>query len=197
MNSCDRIADAFSVTSPRESKPYNPMKTRILSAIIVLASTLCSTVFAQGTAFTFQGWLTNAPAGNGYHVMRFRVSDSAAGTNYLGPTITNRTFVQARQFAAALDFGNVFDGSRRWLEISVARNFAKGIWETNELVELTPVPYAIYAESAGNLVGGLDASNLTGVIANSQLSNSAVTINAGTGLTGGGTVALGDRKSVV
>lgn len=169
------------------------MKTKIVSTIIALASVLCISATAQGTAFTFQGWLTNnVPNGNGYHYMRFRLADSAAGTNFVGAPITNHPFVQARQFQATLDFGNVFDGSPRWLEVSVAKNAANTLWATNTLVELTPVPYAIFAQTTSNLLGGLSVTNLTGTIANSQLSNSSVTVTAGTGLSGGGSVALGD-----
>src|ERR1039458_9475610 len=52
----------------------------------------------------------------------------------------------------------------------------------------TPTPYSIFANSASNLLGTLPASRVTGVVGNSQLANNSITVNAGAGLTGGGTV---------
>src|ERR1039458_8181340 len=56
---------------------------------------------------------------------------------------------------------------------------------------LKPVPYAILAETATSLAGTLPAGQLSGTLGNSQLANSSITVNAGTGLSGGGTGALG------
>jgi hypothetical protein len=56
---------------------------------------------------------------------------------------------------------------------------------------LTPAPYAIVAQSANGLTGTLDVGQLSGVVSNSQLASSFITITAGTGLSGGGAVALG------
>ncbi|HLX62728.1 MAG TPA: formylglycine-generating enzyme family protein [Planctomycetota bacterium] len=48
------------------------------------------------------------------------------------------------------------------------------------------------ADGSGKSVwGSLSTANLTGALGNSQLTNSSLTVTAGTGLTGGGTVALG------
>jgi hypothetical protein len=64
---------------------------------------------------------------------------------------------------------------------------------------LTPTPYAITALSANtssNLSGTVSAGQLNGTVGNSQLANSAITLTAGSGLSGGGTVALGGATTL-
>ena len=66
-----------------------------------------------------------------------------------------------------------------------------GAAELNPVQDLTPVPYAILAQSANSFVGSFPAAQLTGVVSNAQLAYSSVTVTAGTGFGGGGAVALG------
>ena len=47
-----------------------------------------------------------------------------------------------------------------------------------------------------NLLGTFPASRLNGTVANAQLANSSITVSAGTGLSGGGTVALGGSATL-
>ena len=64
---------------------------------------------------------------------------------------------------------------------------------------LTPAPYAVQAmnaNSASNLLGTLPVAQLNGTVENNQLANSSLTVNAGTGLSGGGTVALGGTTTL-
>jgi hypothetical protein len=61
----------------------------------------------------------------------------------------------------------------------------------NPVQNLTPAPYAVNAQSASSLSGPISAAQLTGVVSNVQLADSSVTVTAGTGLSGGGTIALG------
>lgn len=101
--------------------------------------------FAQGTtAFTYQGQLrdggTNA---NGNYSMVFKLKDAASDGNEVGPTVTLASqFITNGQFNASLDFGDVFDGSARWLEISVEGNVL------TPRTLLAPVPYALHASTA-------------------------------------------------
>ncbi len=103
---------------------------------------------AQGTtAFTYQGQLrdggTNA---NGNYSMVFKLHDALTSGNQVGPTVTLASqFITNGQFNASLDFGAVFEGSARWLEISV---------EGNLLTPRTPVaptPYSLYSAKAGSV----------------------------------------------
>jgi hypothetical protein len=75
------------------------------------------------------------------------------------------------------------DGVNGWAALSPVQN-------------LTPVPYAFTAQSASSLAGTLPAGQLGGVVSNTQLANSSITINAGTGLSGGGEVALGGSTTL-
>ena len=78
------------------------------------------------------------------------------------------------------------------LQLRIWFNDGANGWEAlSPLQDLTPTPYAVIAQSAGSLAGAILASQLTGVVSNSQLADSAVTVTAGTGLSGGGTIALG------
>ncbi len=61
---------------------------------------------------------------------------------------------------------------------------------------LTPAPYAIIAQSASSLVGTLPVTQLSGAVGNGQLANSSITVNAGTGLSGGGAAALGGSTTL-
>jgi trimeric autotransporter adhesin len=68
--------------------------------------------------------------------------------------------------------------------------------ELNPVQSLTPTPYALSALNASNLLGTLPVAQLSGVVSNAQLANTSVTINAGTGLAGGGLVALGGSTTL-
>src|SRR5687768_5532441 len=100
---------------------------RFLSRSLLLPACLLfitSSVLAQGTAFTYQGRLTDGgnPANNSYD-MEFKLFDTVdvgTGTQQ-GSTIPN-PIVQVTNgiFAVVLDFDlGVFDGSPRFLEIAI------------------------------------------------------------------------------
>lgn len=84
---------------------------------------------AQGTAFTYQGKLTDGgqPA-HGLFDFRFAIFDSAGGGSAVGGPLTNSAVaVSNGLFTTALDFGGgVFTGEASWLEIVVRTNGAGG-----------------------------------------------------------------------
>lgn len=77
-----------------------------------------------------------------------------------------------------------------------------GFAELTPAQNLTPAPYAISAENvsgsvpASQLTGTIPAGQLSGTIANGQLANNSITVNAGTGLSGGGAIALGGSTTL-
>jgi Chaperone of endosialidase len=75
------------------------------------------------------------------------------------------------------------DGTNGWAALSPVQN-------------LTPTPYAIVAQGASSLTGTLPVAQLSGVISNTQLAESSITVNAGAGLSGGGLVALGGSTTL-
>lgn len=120
-----------------------------LFALAVSVLTAVPAAFAQGTtAFTYQGQLrdggTNA---NGTYSMVFKLQDALIGGNQVGPTVTKASqFITNGQFNASLDFGDVFEGSARWLEITVEGNVL------SPRTQLTPMPYALHASTATTLM---------------------------------------------
>jgi hypothetical protein len=144
---------------------------RHLLVVLVLLSTLnlqLSTVFAQGTAFTYQGRLNDggAPA-NGNYDLRFAIYNAVTNGNTISISLTNSAVaVSNGLFVATLDFGSaVFTGQACWLDMGVRTNGSTNAFTV--LVprqQLTPTPYAIFANSASNLVGSLSAAQLAGTL---------------------------------
>src|SRR5437667_3500184 len=99
-----------------------------LFAAALLLSTFnfqLSTLFAQGTAFSYQGRLSdNGSPANGNYDLTFALFSVSSGVGQLGNTITNSpTGVTNGLFTVTLDFGaGVFTGPARWLEIGARTN---------------------------------------------------------------------------
>ena len=109
-----------------------------------------STLHAQGTAFTYQGRLNSgtSPA-NGSYDLTFSLFDvNSGGSAVAGPLATNAVAVSNGLFTVALDFGpGVFNGAEYWLEIGVRTNGGGAFNTLAPRQQLTPSPYAIYAEN--------------------------------------------------
>ena len=144
--------------------------------------TLCSLVLALasaqlnaaplGTAFTYQGRLTDGGTANGSYDLTFKLFDALNGPSQVGTTVTNSaTSLSNGLFTVALDFGEgMFTGSARWLEIGVRTNGSAGAYAT--LVPrqpLTPAPYATYA--------GVSSTVTNGAISVSQLQTAGAPAN--------------------
>ena len=100
------------------------MNTRIIVGLICLATLghhLCP-VFGQGTVFTYQGRLsdTNGPV-SGTNDFQFALYDAASNGSLIGSAVNvNDAAVANGLFTVPMDFGAAaFNGSSRWLEISV------------------------------------------------------------------------------
>lgn len=171
-----------------------PLRSLVGLGLCLLPAACSLPVLAQGTAFTYQGRLdsSGSPA-NGLYDLTFALFSVASGTGQVGSTITtSATPVTNGLFTVTLDFGpGLFAGAARWLEISVRTNGGSTFTTLVPRQDLTPDPYAVFANTASNLSGSLPANQLSGTIGNNQLANNSLTVNAGTGLSGGGTVALG------
>jgi hypothetical protein len=143
------------------------MKTRLHSFFIALA--LLAGVHqaaAQGTAFTYQGQLQNngSPAGGNYNLTFSLFNTNASGVAIAGPVTNNDVIVSNGLFTVLIDFGSdVFIGETNWLEIAVETNGFGSFTTLAPRQQLTPVPYAIDAESANDLSGTLSASQLTSI----------------------------------
>ena len=143
----------------------------LCAALVVLASAL--NVSAQGTVFTYQGRLNdNGNPANGAYDLRFEIFDAAVSGSTIGQPQTNRAVpVSSGIFTTNLDFGAVFTGSRYWLSIGVRTNGNVGAFTLlAPRQQLTPVPYAIFANTASNLIGAVSATQLTGTLPSAQVS---------------------------
>jgi hypothetical protein len=139
-----------------------------LLAIVTLNAQL-SNIFAQGTAFTYQGRLnTGGTPANGLYDFRFKLALDPLGDNYAGnPFLTNSIFVTNGLFITSVDFGAaVFTGANYWLEVDVRTNNPAntlGYTSLAPLQVLNSTPYAVLAATANTayqLNGTLPASQL-------------------------------------
>jgi hypothetical protein len=162
----------------------NTLQFRLCSIIALsFFLTVPAKLQAQGTAFTYQGRLTD-PSGNpvsGPVDLQIKMFPAPTGGSLLGsPLMIPGVTVNNGVFTTTIDFGaqessNLFTGQVLWMEISDV---------THEVVfprqQITPTPYAILAASALNantafeLTGNLPAGQLSGTIASSNLPASPV-----------------------
>ena len=131
-----------------------------------------------GTAFTYQGRLTDAGGdANGNYDMRFALYSTSVGGSPI-VTITNlNVAVSNGLFTTTLDFGTgVFTGDAYWLELAVRTNGSGEFTALSPRQELTPSPYALYAAAAPLADGSVTSAKiLDGTIANADLDAGAVT----------------------
>jgi len=135
------------------------MRRTVVSALSTLlaAASLTLSAYAQqsSTAFTYQGFLRdNGQPANGVYDLRFALFDSADGGNQIGSVVfVNNVTVADGLFTVEVDFGAApFNtGARRWIEIGVRPGGRTGGHSLlTPRIELTPVPYAIYAQNVAN-----------------------------------------------
>ena len=152
----------------------------------------------QGTAFTYQGRLTDGanPAG-GIYDLRFTLYDSTnnPGTLIAGPLTNAATAVSNGLFTSVIDFGANFPGASRWLEIGVRTNGSGAFTALSPRQKITPNPYAIYAAgaSAAGLSGTIPTANISGTYGSAvTFSNAANRFSGnGTGLINVNAISLG------
>jgi len=161
---------------------------------------------AQGTAFTYQGQLLNngTPVNSSIYLNFALYADSSGGSPVSGggpiaPVGGAKVTPKNDLFTATLDFGsspNPFTGSL-YLEIQQSASGNSGTYTPlSPRVQLTPTPYAIYAENAGSVAAGsvtgseiASSTIAAGNIANGQVVkslnglNDAVTLAAGANVT--------------
>ena len=180
----------------------NPMKSilSMLALALLALSTLnpqLSTAFAQGTGFTYQGRLTvGTNVANGIYDLKFSVYDTnlPAGVLIAGPATNSATVVSNGFFVVLLNFGNVFPGADRWLEIGVRTNGTGAFTTLAARQHITATPYAI---TASNLSGSLPSAQLAGNYGNAVTLNNAANsfTGNGTGLTNVNAALLGGLGS--
>lgn len=155
----------------RAHRPPSPLtlRTFLLSTATVLVAALPAIPSPLGTAFTYQGELTDAgvPVA-GSADFRFTLHDAETGGSVVGSTVSlDDVAVADGRFTVQLDFGASFDGDARWLEIRVRSPHDPT--DTQPFVTLDPrqpvtaAPYALRAlEADGWTLSGTSLVNTNG-----------------------------------
>ena len=165
--------------------------------LILTFPTFSNSLPAQGTAFTYQGWLQNngSPANGNYDFTFALYDNSSANPLQLAPTLADTNIgVTNGLFTVWLDFGSVFTGNATWLSIAERTNGGTAYVALNLFQELTPTPYAIYAPNAGTAASAksVAASNIVGTIAAAQLPAGVAMLNGGNAFNGNQTFTSGN-----
>jgi hypothetical protein len=145
----------------------------VKSKLFAVFGFLCAVLGAgaQTSAFTYQGQLmVNGATVTGLFDVRFGLFNAATLGSQIGSfAVVAPLGVTNGLFATTLDFGGAaFDGNARWLEIGVRTNGSAGAYATltpRQFIAATP-----YAVRAANFSGPLGTTNLTGKIADTNLS---------------------------
>ena len=147
-------------------------------ALALLVAQAPTSLFAQGTAFTYQGRLNSggAPANGSYDLAFTLFNSNGGGPSLAGPVTNTAVSVTNGLFTTLVDFGpGVFIGGSNWLQIAVSTNAANAFFTLTPLQQVTPTPYALLAGGASNLLGTLPASQLSGVLAAANIGNGTIT----------------------
>lgn len=149
---------------------------------------------AVGTAFTYQGRLTNASGPvSGSCDFRFSLWTAATGGQQAGDTV-EKTNVSLDQgvFTVELDFGEgsifgpyTFWGDKRWLAVSVRCPAGSGSYtDLTGRVPLNPTPYALSLRPGAVVVGAVNGHDALAV-GNATTAQHGVGVHASTTATQG------------
>ena len=163
------------------------MRRTVVSGIAMMlaAASLTLSAYAQqsSTAFTYQGFLkdNNNPA-NAKYDLQFTLYDAPTGGNRIGNSVVfDDLQITNGLFTVEIDFGiNPFSsGQRRWIEIGIRPFNSTGSFVIlDPRIELTPVPYALYAQNiANNAVSANQLANDANSL--SKVSGGALSIENG------------------
>ena len=147
----------------------------LIWSVCVLSLIVCSSTLkaeTMGTAFTYQGRLTDASAAaNGLYDFHFNLYDAEMAGSQIGSDV-NKAEVDVIDgyFTVELDFAsNVFDGNAVWLETGVRPGEHSDPCEYTTIVprqKVTPNPYSlhtrgIFVDAAGNIGIGTKSPGAT------------------------------------
>ncbi len=138
------------------------------SAIAAMFGMALSSGGAWGEPFAFQGQLNDggAPA-DGLYDLEFELFATNAGGSRIGPKVTlNDLQVTNGVFQAELDFGDdVFDGSARWVGISVRDGASGGAYTgLTPRAKVGSAPQASFASRAGEVEGQFWSNLAPGIL---------------------------------
>jgi hypothetical protein len=135
-------------------------------------------VRAQGSAFTYQGRVTESGVGaSGSNDFTFTLYTAAGGGATVGVSnVIEDLAITNGLFTVTLDFGaSAFDGTARWLEIAVRPGASTGSY--TKLAPRQAITATPHAMVAGKVTGSVAVSQLTGTIGSALLAPGSVTSN--------------------
>ena len=165
----------------KNKNPRFPALSLAAATMLTILNAQPSTIFAQGTAFTYQGRLNAGgnPASGTYNLTFSLFTTNTSGVAIAGPVTNSAVLVTNGLFTVLVDFGaGAFTGTSNWLEIAVRTNGATAFATLAPRQPITPTPYAFYAGNAGTaggLSGTLPVSQVSGVVPLAQLPVAVVT----------------------
>jgi hypothetical protein len=138
---------------------------KALALLFVLLAMHCFTavaIRAQSTEFVYQGTLKDgANPANGSYDFEFRLFDASSSGTQVGSLLTRSSVpVASGIFSVSLDFGSVFPGSERFLEVRARNAGGTSFTPLNPRQKLTSSPYSVKSLTSDN------ALQLGGVAAN-------------------------------
>ena len=154
---------------------------RLVAAVLFWAAAL--NLSAQGTAISYQGQLavSGAPANTNYD-FRFAVFSAPTNGAIMSAYVTNSAVpVSNGLFTVIIDFGpGIFNGtpngSNDWLDIAVRPAGTTSFTTLTPRQPILPVPYALFATSASNVLGTIASTSVSGTYSNTvNFSNSTNT----------------------
>ena len=124
---------------------------------------------AQTTEFVYQGQLQNASApANGNFDFEFLLFDQLSAGAQVGSTLTRSGVIVTNGiFSVKLDFGSVYPGANRFLEIHVQQQMGGGFTPLTPRQSVSSVPYAVKSISAVS-ADTVNAGNISGVLSATQ-----------------------------
>ena len=142
---------------------------KILTLMLLITFVACCVqeTRAQTTEFTFQGSLKdNATPANGHYDFEFELFDLVSAGSQIGATIPkNNVPVANGIFFVKLDFGAVFPGSDRFLEIRVRLAGQPSFTTLTPRQLVNSAPYSIKSLATDNAATATNAAQLAGVAA--------------------------------
>jgi len=140
-------------------------RSMIMTFFVLFISSI--SIYAQTTAFTYQGRLTDAsmPANNGTYDFEFALFNAASSGTQIGtPQTVLGVSVTNESFSVQLDFGSIpFSGADRYLEIRVKKPADSSYTTLSPRQRINSTPYSIRALSAGSAVTAVNADTLDNI----------------------------------
>ena len=174
-------------------------RTAAMPAVLIMIFMCGAAAFAQTTAFTYQGKLSDgAVAASGTYDLGFALYDAETGGTQIGTALTrSNVTVSGGIFTVSLDFGaNPFtSGANRFLEIAVKKTTETSFTTLTPRQPLTSSPYSIRTLSAtaadalstacvgcvtNAQINSVAGTKVTGTVANATTATNATTANTAT-----------------